>query len=128
MDLAEEEDPAMPLSGDGAAHQNDDVATSALWGVLVLAIAVFFVDRGFDRLFSDYRFDENITGWVSSDGLWDTIVRSWNNQGQSPLYFCHCVGVAATRRYVGGRCSHSLPCRTRRNDVAPDRHRERCGA
>ncbi len=87
MDLAEEEDPAMPLSDDGAARQNDDVATSALWGVLVLAIAVFFVDRGFDRLFSDYRFDENITGWVSSDGLWDTIVRSWNNQGQSPLYF-----------------------------------------
>lgn len=87
MDLAGEEDPAMPLPNDGAAHQRDDEATSALWGVLVLAIVVFVVDRGFGRLISDYRFDENITGWVSSDGLWDTIVRSWNNQGQSPLYF-----------------------------------------
>ncbi|NNC79212.1 MAG: hypothetical protein HKN94_03575 [Acidimicrobiales bacterium] len=34
-----------------------------------------------------FRFDENSTAWIVSDTIGDAIERSWNHQGQSPLYF-----------------------------------------
>lgn len=38
-------------------------------------------------LTSGWRLDENLTAWIVSDGFDDAVSRSWNHQGQSPVYF-----------------------------------------
>lgn len=66
--------------------------------IVSLACAVFFLDRGLSELFAFLRFDENLTGWITSGSFADSVARSWEHQGQSPLYF---AGLWAWQQIAG---------------------------
>lgn len=69
-------------------HEKPSVSDETLLlAVLGVAFAMYFLDRGIGLLVSPLRFDENLTGWVTSAGFGDAVLRSWHFQGQSPLYF-----------------------------------------
>lgn len=78
-------EPIQSVDGDAVKARWNDERIFAT--ALAMAFAVFLYDRGLELLFSPLRFDENLTGWVTSDGLGDAVSRSWNYQGQSPVYF-----------------------------------------
>lgn len=66
---------------------DDSNLTLALYGMAVVAVAIFMFDRGAHGVFGTTRYDEHISLWVTSAGPWDAVVRSYEFQGQSPLYF-----------------------------------------
>jgi len=73
-----------------AARTEQSAPTSADRAVVLaclLLVTVTAVRFWIPMLTGGFRFDENSTAWIVSDTFGDAIERSWNHQGQSPLYF-----------------------------------------
>ncbi len=81
---ADEHDSAAP---EQPLDLSADQASPALWVLLAVSVAVYLVDRGWGAWTADLRVDENLTGWITSGSFGEAVSRSWNYQGQSPLYF-----------------------------------------
>lgn len=62
-------------------------STRTMQLVIAVAFVVWAADRGVTLMFADLRTDENLTGWITSGSLGEAVQRSWDHQGQSPLYF-----------------------------------------
>ena len=93
-------DAGVVAPSEGAVASGDDVGdrrhARILWAVIgVLALAVCIRPIG-----SSLWLDELGTWWVAKDGFRDVIARSWEIQGQSPLYY---LVAWATRELAGPR-------------------------
>ena len=86
--MSQDETMVASIAGaDDGGEDSNDWSGLAVWGLLLLSVVGVFVAYWYPMLTRDLRFDENLTGWIVSGSLGESIERSWTHQGQSPLYF-----------------------------------------
>jgi len=89
MQVLSEETPVLRDTSGSPADTTPSTGLVELGSKLLLpfALVVALVTYWYPMLGGHLRFDENLTAWVVSGTLSETLERSWVHQGQSPLYF-----------------------------------------